>query len=508
MESNDEQIRQEPMAQQMSRQIVDLTSAGANLFHAVVELQRLRASSEKKFQRWFAETREKLRVAEETRNGLERQLRDERERGGNERYFSKGEREQSKDTATREEVAAQAEVIARSEEEKQILNRLIAEMKRELQITREEARRAWEELGRREQEERNRITLLNEGHPISVGGVQVVPTLGMASRGNSLRRPEQHEQGLPPQTPAASQARGGAPYDYEQQHEPSPTDTDPFSSGAAQPPQSPVRNPAYMPTGFTSYASGTMPPFTYSSGAGLQAGSRSNPQIREQQQQQQQSSQSTTQHSQQPGSPHSSVQQQRSTPFYHHNSSFLHHDQPTSQQSPESNPGDASSRVPHHDETEQSSRSQGGTLSNITSAVAAGLHTLTDAVGLTHPDPSASTHAESSHAQSKSRAEDDDDSNDDEEAERERARAALYKTTAAPPQPSAARPHELAADYEGAGYDDGSSEHHDQGLQATAGAVVLEGGDHRHHHPTRLSDVVEEDERSRTTRRSSGSEGY
>jgi len=408
---------------------------------------------------------------------------------------------------TREEVAAQAEAMARSEEEKQILNRLIAEMKRELQITREEARRAWEELGRREQEERNRITLLNEGHPISVGGVQVVPTLGMASRGNSLRRPDQHEQGLPPQTPAASQARGGVPYGYEQQHEPSPTDTDPFSSGAAQPPQSPVRNPAYMPTGFASYAPGTMPPYTYPPGQGLQAGSRSNPQIR--QQQQQQNPQSTIQHSQQPGSPHSSVQQQRSTPFYHHNSSFIHHDQPSSQQSPESNPGDTSSRDPHHDETEQSSRSQGGALSNITSAVAAGLHTLTDAVGLTHPDPSTSTHAEPSHAQSKSRAEDDDDSNDDEEAERERARAALYKSTGAPPpHPPAARPSEVAADYEGAGYDDGSSEHHDQGLQATAGAMVLEGGDHRHHHPTRLSDVVEEDERSRTTRRSSGSGGY
>jgi hypothetical protein len=49
----------------MPQQIKDLSAAGNNLFHAVVELQRLRASSERKFQRWFFEHRQEQERAQE-----------------------------------------------------------------------------------------------------------------------------------------------------------------------------------------------------------------------------------------------------------------------------------------------------------------------------------------------------------------------------------------------------------------------------------------------------------
>ncbi|KIX01098.1 uncharacterized protein Z518_10164 [Rhinocladiella mackenziei CBS 650.93] len=67
-----------PSYQQMARQITDLSAAGANLFHAVVELQRLRASSERKFQRWFFETRREQELAQERMSELERLLDNER----------------------------------------------------------------------------------------------------------------------------------------------------------------------------------------------------------------------------------------------------------------------------------------------------------------------------------------------------------------------------------------------------------------------------------------------
>ena len=69
------------------------------------------------------------------------------------------------------------------------VDKKLAEMTRELQISKEEARRAWEELGRREQEERERMASLREGQPTMIGGVQVVPmTQGVPSRGGSTSR--------------------------------------------------------------------------------------------------------------------------------------------------------------------------------------------------------------------------------------------------------------------------------------------------------------------------------
>jgi len=165
LEENSAEINRDPLSQQLSRQVTDLSAAGANLFHAVVELQRLRASSERKFQRWFFETRAEQERSQEIQAMTENSLEQER----------------------LERAAAIADAVAK-EREKLNVDKQLAEMRRELQISKEEARRAWEELGRREQEERERTASLREGQPTLVGGVQVVPMMqGVPSRGNSTR---------------------------------------------------------------------------------------------------------------------------------------------------------------------------------------------------------------------------------------------------------------------------------------------------------------------------------
>ena len=160
LEQNGGVLDNDPISQQMSRQIADLSAAGANLFHAVVELQRLRASSERKFQRWFFDTRAEQERAREIQGQLEGQLNAERQTHAEAfSTWQSGESEKAKN------------------------EELIKEMRRELQISKEEARRAWEELGRREQEERNRTQSLRSGEPTLVGGVQVVPMIqGLPSR--------------------------------------------------------------------------------------------------------------------------------------------------------------------------------------------------------------------------------------------------------------------------------------------------------------------------------------
>lgn len=90
-----------------------------------------------------------------------------------------------------EERRGRAAAIAEAVEMEKVRNnsdKRLAEMKRELQISKEEARRAWEELGRREQEERDRTMSLRDGRPTLVGGVQVVPMMqGVPSRQGSTR---------------------------------------------------------------------------------------------------------------------------------------------------------------------------------------------------------------------------------------------------------------------------------------------------------------------------------
>ena len=194
LQENSNELNREPLNQQMARQITDLSAAGANLFHAVVELQRLRASSERKFQRWFFETRAEQERFQEAQSEIQRQLEDER----------------------RQRLEAINNVGgARSERVK--AEEMVKEMKRELQISKEEARRAWEELGRREQEERDRTTSLRNGEPTLVGGVQVVPmTHGVSSRQQpaTTQRPATRENdsyaGGSVQTTPQQQRRGNS----------------------------------------------------------------------------------------------------------------------------------------------------------------------------------------------------------------------------------------------------------------------------------------------------------
>ena len=171
LQENTEEFDRNPLSSQLSRQVSDLSAAGANLFHAVVELQRLRASSERKFQRWFFETRAELERNQEVNAMMEAQLEEERQR--------------------RAEAVREA---AHYERENQKLHKLQAEQRKELLISKDEARRAWEELGRREQEERDRTISLQSGLPTIVGGVQVVPmTQGVPSRHTSSREQRQHQ---------------------------------------------------------------------------------------------------------------------------------------------------------------------------------------------------------------------------------------------------------------------------------------------------------------------------
>ncbi|RKF77528.1 hypothetical protein GcM3_071006 [Golovinomyces cichoracearum] len=172
LEENSRETERDPLLQQLSRQVTDLSAAGANLFHAVVELQRLRASSERKFQRWFLETRAELERNQEIHATQERKLQ--------------------------AEVQARASIeaeLAKQEKEKLGNEKKLDEMRRELQISKEEAKRAWDELGRREQEERARVTSLRDGLPTVISGVEVVPMISSRpKRSESIRNNEDRSE--------------------------------------------------------------------------------------------------------------------------------------------------------------------------------------------------------------------------------------------------------------------------------------------------------------------------
>ncbi|KAH6620130.1 hypothetical protein C7974DRAFT_435612 [Boeremia exigua] len=222
LEQNTDEVRREPLAQQMSRQITDLSAAGANLFHAVVELQRLRASSERKFQRWFYEHRQDQEKAQEREASFESTLQAERDA----------------------RIAAEAN-MERMATEKKNAERAVSEMKRELQISKEEARRAWEELGRREQEERDRTSSLREGQPTLVGGVQVLPMAqGMGGPGMSVG-----------EDAYAGAQNSGIEQHYSYEEAQSPTDTDPFTErrhGHREQDIANLAQGAYIPSGAAS----------------------------------------------------------------------------------------------------------------------------------------------------------------------------------------------------------------------------------------------------------------
>ncbi len=228
-----DEIDRDPLSRQLARQVTDLSAAGANLFHAVVELQRLRASSERKFQRWFHDMRGEMERSNEVHAMLEAAIQEER---------------RSRDEAIREALE--------NERTNSKAQKKLEEMRKELAISKDEARRAWEELGRREQEERDRVIALQEGQPTIVGGVQVVPMmqgLPVRQRAGSTgqeQMQQQHQQPPPPQQQplpqqqmqqqmqppplsAAEQTQLVAQQQYQQQYQPSPYSQ--VSPGAAGP---------------------------------------------------------------------------------------------------------------------------------------------------------------------------------------------------------------------------------------------------------------------------------
>ncbi|KAL8662924.1 MAG: hypothetical protein Q9168_008183, partial [Polycauliona sp. 1 TL-2023] len=225
LQQNSDEIDKNPLNSQLARQVNDLSAAGANLFHAVVELQRLRASSERKFQRWYFENEAFKEEAKELRAGLEDELLQER-----------SAKAVAVAALTRVETDKNSAYQNRSTAEQ-----MVKEMKRELQISKEEARRAWEELGRREQEERDRTALLRSGEPTLVGGLQVVPMVQGAQSGQaSTNRPSTREgpegRYLPPPTTRSGPESVESPIQGDlgyTTYDParSDTDTDPFTEG-------------------------------------------------------------------------------------------------------------------------------------------------------------------------------------------------------------------------------------------------------------------------------------
>ena len=218
LEQNTAEIRNTvPNAVTLNRQITDLSAAGANLFHAVVELQRLRASSERKFQRWFFETRGENERNRDIQAQIENQIK--LERG-------------ARDDAARQ----RAEAVIQAENAR----REVAEMRRELMISKDEARRAWEELGRRNQEYLETAQSLKDGRMTFVGGVQVVPYAGGPSRtGSASQRPttrDGQQYGSTGMASAAGAAGLQSPGDEEgyYRQDASPTNTDPFMESGAQ----------------------------------------------------------------------------------------------------------------------------------------------------------------------------------------------------------------------------------------------------------------------------------
>ncbi|KAF2868043.1 hypothetical protein BDV95DRAFT_630946 [Massariosphaeria phaeospora] len=415
LEENTDPARPQPLTQQLSRQITDLSAAGANLFHAVVELQRLRASSERKFQRWFYEHRQEQERAQEREAQLEQALKIERE--------------------ARVSSEANTERMERMATDKNNAERAVQEMKRELQISKEEARRAWEELGRREQEERDRTFSLREGQPTLVGGVQVVPMAqGMGRHGSVSQRPHEGEESY------GAGSSGGQYLTYGGDQ--SPTDTDPFTETAGH--STSIRR-TYIPSGASALPSATRPTGT--------SQPPEQPPV--------QLIQPTTTNAQQPA-----FQPTTSNPeaFYQQPDAYLHRDSVTS------NPDDERSYVTSHDEVTSEGDEE--------FAIDEYGNYMLDAAG--HRIPFRAL-----------RERDSDDEDVQEDRRRELEHLQHYGTAAAGPSnyattssagPSQPQTHPTSGlpDYSGAGYGD-----------QWAGM--------RHHHPTRLSDVMEEDERSRTS---------
>ena len=195
LERNTAEFNNDPSSEQLAEQVKDLSAAGKNLFDAVVELQRLRASSERKFQRWFFETRAEQERSRELVISLEETLREERVQHqndlSNERVRLTVEFEKSL-------VHERGELEARLSK----LQREASEQRRTLSSTKEEARRAWYELGRREEVERNRISKMESCKPVMIGEVVLFPLKSSSWDEDSEKMiPLLYEVSQPPEVP-------------------------------------------------------------------------------------------------------------------------------------------------------------------------------------------------------------------------------------------------------------------------------------------------------------------
>lgn len=452
LEQTKEDLDGNPINQQMARQVTDLSAAGANLFHAVVELQRLRASSERKFQRWFFETRAEQERFRENQSKFEERLRNEQQAAAD-AQAALGRLQKEKNLALTD---------------KGVAGKQVDEMRRELDIAKKEARRAWEELGRREQEERDRTISLKQGQVTIVGGVQVVPMVQGASRQGSTNRPSTREG--PSAGPASLQGTqlGGSMEDepgytnYDAAR--SETDTDPFTeAGRVNIPQGTYRdsdrvtittttttNPYHQTSNASAAASQTAraagasaPPNSQSSRpAGASSGANS------------------TYLNYRPDASASDTRPPAPSTFYQHEGTSL-------QGQPRVTEADERSYVPSVEDTlseEDYELNENGEIRR-------------DAQG--HPISGSRRLG----------SEDSDEYDVQDQLERERMFGRSYGSnmsgveygpspaTTAGRQPTQDAP----ADYSGSGFG--------------AGWEAMP----RHHHPTRLSDVLEEDERSRTS---------
>ncbi|KAI9877217.1 MAG: hypothetical protein M1830_004498 [Pleopsidium flavum] len=479
LQENSNELARDPLNQQMSRQITDLSAAGANLFHAVVELQRLRASSERKFQRWFFETRAEQERAQEMQAELSNTLRLERQ--------------------ARAEAATGA---ARMETEKATAEQMVKEMRRELQISKEEARRAWEELGRREQEERDRTTSLRNGEPTLVGGVQVVPMMqGVPSRQGSTNRPtniggayaeRSGASAIGSQTgheeETASSLEGEQAYGSYNPEVRSPTNTDPFIEEAREISVQPLYQEPDLPP----LSTGTSQPFQQPPTSAAAASAAQATYARSSQQQNSAQSQPAPTTTASGGTYLSygpaGVTHPSTTPFYQHQGSALHADD-----QPRVSESDERSYVPSVDETvsdlgeEEYEIDEHGEIRR-------------DAQGR----PIVYRRGLGS--------EDSDEFDVQEALDRERAYGQRYGGGSGVEYGQGSTSSVGATQRPAGGVFGPQS----VGRGQTAGPVSYGGSGPgweavpRHHHPTRLSDVLEEDERSRTSpsRASQTSRGF
>lgn len=449
LEQNKDELSKGDLNQQLARQVTDLSAAGANLFHAVVELQRLRASSERKFQRWFFETRDEQERSKEIQGKLEEQLRIERQA-----------QQEAATSSAKYDKDIKAAYAAKNTADVQV-----REMRRELTISKDEARRAWEELGRMVQEERDRTTSLRNGEPTLVGGVQVVPMMAGMSRQGSTNRPPTRDgppSGSATRQPEASQRNPGDDPAYTS-YDParSDTDTDPFTESGRADQQ--VREDPNLPTSGRGYQQTS----ESSSAAALQASRSSGTQSSPQQSQGVRTTTTTTTTSTSLGGSGSNSRPERSTQatsqpgstsFYQHEGSSLNPDDRGQLQSFE---GDERSFVPSVEDN----------LSDDEWSLDSANQIKLDAQG----NPVRSRRAPAS--------ENSDELDVQEAIERERMYGRSYGSGIPGVEYGSGptTPGTRAPDYTGSGYG--------FGWEAMP----------RHHHPTRLSDVLEEDERSRTS---------